>query len=38
MYVGVFTLKDRVLELCLTKAGLDVCSKFPLVEEPFKLV
>lgn len=30
--VSVFTLKDTVLELCLMKAGLFACSRFPLVE------
>lgn len=34
----VFTLKDIVLELCLTNAGLEVFSKLPLEEEPFTLV
>lgn len=36
--VCVFTLKDKVLELCLTKGGLAVCSEFPLEEGSCGLV
>lgn len=36
--LDVLTLKDIVLELCLTNAGLVVSSKLLLEEEPFTLV